>query len=125
VVVGVIGAVAAVMAFFGLLTSLARGVAERRRELAIRLAIGATSGGAVRLMVFAGLRIVAIAVVVGLALAAAAGRALASVVYGISPYDPVTYATVAVAAVVIGLAACYLPARRASHIAPMELLKSE
>jgi ABC-type antimicrobial peptide transport system permease subunit len=76
-------------------------------------------------MVFAGLRIVAIAVVVGLALAAAAGRALASVVYGISPYDPVTYATVAVAAVVIGLAACYLPARRASHIAPMELLKSE
>jgi putative ABC transport system permease protein len=125
VVVGAIGVLAVCMAFFGLLTALARMVAERRRELAIRLALGETSAGAVRRVMWSGLRLVVVALVAGLAVSAAAGRALASVVYGISPYDPLTYVCASAGIIASGLIVCYVPARRATRIAPVELLRSE
>jgi predicted permease len=125
IVVGVIGALAACLALFGLVGALTRAVAERRRELAIRLAIGATGGDAVGLMLRSGLRLVAAALTIGLASAVAAGQALSAVVFGISPYDPITYAGVIAVVSVVGLAASYVPARRAARIAPIELLRGE
>ena len=124
-VVGVMAVLAVGMAVVGLVGALVRAVSERRRELAIRLALGATRGNATGLIVWSGLRLVFVAVAVGLAIAAAAGRALESVVFGVSPHDPLTYVAVAAGIGLLGLVACYLPARRAAGIAPVELLRSE
>jgi putative ABC transport system permease protein len=124
-VVGVMAALAVGIAVVGLVAALVRAVTERRRELAIRLALGATRGNATGLIVWSGLRLVLVAVAVGLGVAAAAGRALESVVFGISARDPLTYVAVALGIGILGLVACYLPARRAAGIAPVELLRSE
>jgi putative ABC transport system permease protein len=114
-----------VVAVLGLAGALARSVVERREELAIRSALGATPGGVVGLIATGGLRLVAIGIAVGLVATAAMGRWLASLLSGVSPYDPATYATVAVTVLATAALACYLPARRASNVDPLELLRGE
>jgi len=63
--------------------------------------------------------------VIGMAAAVAVGRWMASLLSGVSPYDPLTYAAVAVVVLAMSAVACYLPARRASKVDPLELLRSE
>jgi ABC-type antimicrobial peptide transport system permease subunit len=87
--------------------------------------MGATPRRLMALVIVRGLRLAIAGAVVGGGAAAGAGRALASVVFGVSPYDPVTYAVIAIGAVVVALIACYLPARRAMAVDPVELLRSE
>jgi putative ABC transport system permease protein len=113
------------VALVGLVAVLGRSVSERRRELAIRAALGATPGMAVGLIVWNGTTLVVAGVVLGELGTAAAGRELASLVYGVSPYDPVTYVGVAIVVTVLAVLACYLPARRAARIDPLELLRAE
>jgi hypothetical protein len=124
-VVALFAAAALALALVGLSSALVRGVVERRRDLAIRSAMGATPRQLMRLVVVQGLRLAAIGAVVGVAAAAGAGRALGSVLFGVSPYDPATYAAIAAGALLLALAACYLPARRAMAANPVELLRSE
>jgi putative ABC transport system permease protein len=104
---------------------LGRSVSERQRELAIRAALGATSGMAVGLIVWNGTMLVGAGVVLGELGTAAVGRELASLVYGVSPYDPVTCVGMAIVVTVLAGRACYLPARRAARIDPLELLRAE
>jgi putative ABC transport system permease protein len=121
--VGAFALLALLVAVVGLAATLTRSVVERREELAIRSALGASPRGMVGLVASSGLRLVAIGIAAGLVLSAIAGRWLASMLSGVSAYDPVTYA--GVAALVLGTAtvACYLPARRAARIDPLDLLR--
>jgi putative ABC transport system permease protein len=111
------------VALVGLAGSLSRAVAERRREIAIRAAVGATPRQAVALIVRDGAIIIAGGLALGVGAAALAGRGLSRMLYGVSPYDPATFAGVAVFMATVTLAACYVPARRAARVEPLELLR--
>jgi ABC-type lipoprotein release transport system permease subunit len=107
----------------GLGASLMRVVSERRQELAIRAALGATPAHAVRTIVGEGAILAAIGVAIGCAGALVVGRALRSLLHGVSPHDPATLAVVCAFVAVASLLACYLPARRAGRIDPIALLR--
>ena len=118
-------ALALAVAMVGLFGALARAVAERRHELAIRAAVGASPGRLVRLVLRSALAVTGAGLAAGLLAAAATGRGLASLLYGVGPYDPVTFAAAAAAVVVAALAASAIPARRAARLDPMIALRAE
>jgi ABC-type antimicrobial peptide transport system permease subunit len=109
----------------GLFAVLGRSVTERHRELAVRAALGATPRDAVALVVGAGARSTLLGLAVGFGTALAAGRWLASLLYGVSPYDPPTYAVVAVVVVCGAGVGCYLPVRRAARLNPVALMRTD
>jgi predicted permease len=115
---------ALLIAVQGVYGTLAYVVEQRRREIGIRVAIGATPRAVQRTVVGRGMRAVAIGTAVGLAAATVAGRAASSLLYGVSAADPVNY--IAVACVIIGAALCgaVLPAIRASRADPLAVLRS-
>jgi putative ABC transport system permease protein len=120
---GSVAVLAFAVAMVGLAGSLMRVVSERRQELAIRAALGATPAHAVRAIVGEGAILAAIGVAVGGAGALAVGRALRSLLHGVSPHDPATLATVCLFVAAASLFACYVPARRAARIDPLALLR--
>ena len=116
---------AAALAAFGVYGLLSYNVAQRRGEIAIRMALGAQRGDVLALVVGQGAALVAAGTIVGVAAAASSSRILESFLYGIATDDVVTFAAAPVALVVAGLFACYVPARRATRIGPMEVLRFE
>jgi predicted permease len=100
-------------------------VARRTREIGIRMALGARPGDALAMVLGQGLRLILAGVALGLAGSLALTRTLATLLYGVSPRDPVTLGGIAALLVAVALAASYLPARRASVISPTEALRSE
>ena len=116
---------ALVLAIVGLYGVLALLVGQRRREIGVRLALGAGRGDVVRLVLGEGARVAAVGIVLGLAAAYAAMRALAALLYGVTATDPVTYAGAAALVGVIALAATYAPARRASRVDPKTALTAD
>jgi putative ABC transport system permease protein len=119
------GVLAFGVAIIGVLATLLTLVAERRRDLAIRSALGASPTRLTWMVVGQGLRLTALGITVGLGLGGAAARGLSSLVYGISSYDPVTFAVTAMA---IGGAAAimtYVAASRARSVDPLVVLKNE
>ena len=113
------------VAMVGLFGALARAVAERRRELAIRAAVGASPGRLVRLVVGSALAVTGTGLTAGLLAAAATGRGLASLLYGVGPCDPATFAVAAAAVVLAALATTAIPARRAARLDPMAVLRTD
>jgi ABC-type antimicrobial peptide transport system permease subunit len=113
------------LACLGVYGTLSYIVNLRRREVGLRVALGARHGNIVKQFLSKALRIVAIACVVGLALSFAFSRALSGMLYGVSPQDPVTLA--AVIFVVVGAAAlaALLPAARAARTDPMQALRED
>jgi predicted permease len=109
----------------GVYGAVAYSVGLRRQELAMRLALGSTPAGIVRLVLSDGARLAAVGIVIGVAGAAAIGRLVRSLLFGIGPLDAATFA--AAAAVVAGTTgiACWLPARRAMKVDPVQALRSE
>jgi predicted permease len=125
ILAGGFAALATLLAATGLYGVLAYAVAQRTRELGVRLALGATAGGLRTMVMRQVAKIALIGMPIGLALGVAAGQAAKSLLFGLSGYDPyVLGGAVAVLAVVV-LAAGYLPARRASTVTPMEALREE
>jgi len=120
-----LAALAFVVALVGLVAALARSVAERRREMAIRAALGATPERTVRTVVGQGVVLALAGLGLGLAAAVASARGLAGFLYGVSAYDPVTYVAVSAGVTVTVVVACCLPARRAARISPAELMRAE
>jgi putative ABC transport system permease protein len=122
---GAFAVVALLLAMVGLYGVIAYGVTQRTREIGVRTALGASSSAVARLIVGDGLRLVGAGLAVGLAAAAATSRVITSLLYGMSPLDPVTYLGISGVVVVIALIATYAPARRAMRIDPMEALRAE
>ena len=118
-------ALALAVAMVGLFGALARAVAERRHELAIRAAVGASPARLVRLVLRSALVVTGAGLAAGLLTAAATGRGLDSLLYGVGPYDPATFAVAAAAVVIAALAATVIPARRAARLDPMAVLRAD
>ena len=119
------GGLALFLSAIGIYGVLAYLVAQRRREIAIRVALGSTAAGVVRLVLREGLVLVAIGLAAGFAGAAGLQRAVANQIYGVRPLDPLVIGGVTVLLGTIALAACALPARRAARVDPVEVLKEE
>jgi len=119
------GLVALVLAAIGIYGILAGSVAERTREIGVRAALGATRGDLLALVLRQGMTMTAIGLVVGLMAALAAGRALSTMLFGISWLDRITYLCATLLLFVVAMVACLIPARRAASIDPMEALRNE
>ena len=120
--VGLIGLFLAGVGIYGV---TAYAVAQRTREIGIRLSLGASRGDVVRMVLRDGMRLVAFGAMVGLLLGLGAGRLLSSSRYGLPQLDPVTLAGAVVLLTLVGLVACYVPVRRAARIRAMEALRYE
>jgi ABC-type antimicrobial peptide transport system permease subunit len=117
--------VAVLLAAIGLFGVIAQGVADRRQEIGVRVALGATPGKILRLFLRHGIVAATVGIGGGLLAALAAARSLASLVFGVTVTDPATLGTVALLLVLVTMLACYLPARSATSIDPSEALRSE
>ena len=125
IVLSVFAAAAVLLAAIGLYGVIAQSVSERRREIGVRMALGATGGQILRLFLRHGLMVVAVGITSGVVAAMAAVRSLASLVFGVTVRDPATLGTVAALLTVVTLLACYMSARSATLVDPLEVLRSE
>jgi predicted permease len=122
---GVFGALALGLASMGLYGNLAYAVTERRREIGVRMALGANRSSVRRLILRQGLTLVLVGVVIGLAAALVTGRALGRLLFGVGGSDPVSLAAAGAVLSLVALCACYLPARRATRVDPLMALRQE
>jgi putative ABC transport system permease protein len=125
IVLSVFGGVAVFLAAIGLYGVIAQSVAERRQEISVRMALGATPAHVLRMFFGHGMIVVAVGIGCGIAAAAAAARALESLVFGVTARDPATLGAVAALLTAVTLMASYLPARSATRVDPLEGLRSE
>jgi putative ABC transport system permease protein len=116
---------ALLLAAIGLYGLLSFTIAERRREIAVRLALGAAPPTIVRMVMGQALKLVLVGVVAGAAAAMSVTSAAASLLYGIQPYDSATFGTVSLVMVAAALVACALPAYRASRVESLAALRAE
>ena len=121
----VFGALALVLAAVGLFGVMAYSVAQRTHEIGIRMALGARTADIFGLVVREGMRQTAMGVVVGLAAAVGLTQLVKSMLFGVSPLDPLTYIAVPVLLAVVALLACWVPARRATRVDPIVALRYE
>jgi ABC-type antimicrobial peptide transport system permease subunit len=121
--VGSFAALAVAMVFAGLYGVLSQLVSYRRREIGVRMALGATRRSVAQLILRQGSILVGAGLGIGLVLALATGRVVKSFLYQVQPVDGWTYASAALALATVGLAAALLPARKAASIEPMEALR--
>ena len=119
----VLGAIALILALIGVYSVLAYVVTQRRAEIAIRMAMGASASQVARLILTQGLTLVGIGMTIGLIGALTTSRALRVALLGLSPADPATFIGVAALLLTIAAIACYVPARRASRVDPMVALR--
>ena len=122
---GVVSGLALLLGAIGLYGVLSYVVAERTREIGVRMALGATATNVRRMVVGQGSRVVLIGVVIGVAAAVASTRLLGALLFGVEPVDPVLFAAMSVMMIAIGMLASYMPARRASAVNPIESLRSD
>jgi ABC-type antimicrobial peptide transport system permease subunit len=119
------GALALLLTTLGLYGVVALWVGQRTREIGIRVALGARSAGIVALVLREGLRLVVIGLPLGLAAALAAVRLLSSYLYGVSATDAATFSATTALLAGVALFACYVPARRAMRVDPVQALRRE
>jgi putative ABC transport system permease protein len=120
----VLGVLALVLASLGLYAVMAYDVARRTREIGVRLALGASGSGVIRVMLEDGMRLLGIGLAIGVVGAVILGRLLRQFLFDVSPIDPLTFVLVPAFLTAVAIAACFVPARRASRIAPVDALRS-
>jgi putative ABC transport system permease protein len=124
-IMAVLAVVALVLSVVGVYGVMAHSVSQRTQEVGIRMALGAGRGKVLGMILRQGAVLAAIGVAIGLILAAVVARTLSIFLFGVSPYDPPTFAAVAVLLLCAGVVATYFPARRATKVDPVEALRSE
>jgi putative ABC transport system permease protein len=124
-IAGTLSALALSLATIGIYGVVAYVVSRRRREVGVRMALGADARDVQRLILRQTLRPVLIGLVLGIAAAAGIARVLRSVLFGVSPFDPVAFIGAPLLMLAIAAAAAYLPLRRAMGDNPMSVLRSE
>jgi putative ABC transport system permease protein len=123
VLLGVFATVGLVLVAIGVYSVIAYTVSQQTHEIGIRMALGAAPAHVLRLVGFMGMRLVAIGAVIGLLGSFAATRLIAAELWGTSRHDPLTLAAVVMTIAIVGLAACYVPARRATRVDPLNALR--
>ena len=125
ILVGFFGIAALLLATAGVFGVMAYSVSRRTREIGVRVALGAASSDVLTMILGQGLRTILIGVVIGIAGALALTRAVASLLFGVTATDPITFVGVTLLLVAAGLLACYIPARRATRVDPLVALRYE
>jgi predicted permease len=123
--VGLFGLAALLLAALGIYGVIAYAVSQQRREIGIRIALGARPSSVVRMVLADGLRLTLIGVGIGVVGALATTRLLAGLLFGVGASDPMTFAAIVAVLALVALAACWLPARRAASVDPLIALRSE
>ena len=121
----VFGGIALFLAAIGIYGVMSYSVSQRRREIGVRVALGARQRDVLRLVVGQGMVLAALGVVIGLAAAAAVTQGMSSLVYGVATTDPLSFASIALFLGVVAALAGLIPARRAARVDPMEALRSD
>jgi len=125
ILIGFFGITALLLATAGVFGVMAYSVSRRTREIGVRVALGAASGEVLRMILSQGLRTIAIGVAVGIAGSLALTRTVESLLFGVTPTDPLTFVAVTLLLVGAALLACYIPARRAAGVDPIVALRYE
>jgi predicted permease len=124
-VTAVLGVVGLLLAAVGLYGIVAYSISQRTREIGVRIALGADRGDVLRLVVREGMRPVVVGMGIGVVLALGATRLLVSLLFGVSPFDAITFVGVAAVLALVALTASYLPARRAATTDPVKALRAD
>jgi len=124
-IMGVLAAIALVLAVVGVYGVMSYNVSQRTQEIGIRMALGAAAGDVLQMVLRQSTRVVAIGSVAGVVLALGLSRGLSIFLFGVSPFDPLTFGSVVLALGAAAIVASYLPARRATLVDPLISLKSE
>jgi ABC-type antimicrobial peptide transport system permease subunit len=122
---GAFAGIALVLAMAGIYGVIAYTVTQRTKEFGIMLALGSDVGRVQRLVMWQGAKLALLGLAIGVPAAYLLSGVLSAVLYGVQPTDPATLATVALLLVVVGLIACYLPARRVTRVNPMMAMRAE
>ncbi len=117
--------IALLLGAVGIYGVMAYSVAQRRQEIGIRIALGAQTRDVLKLIIGQGMRLVIVGVLIGLGGALALTRLMRTLLFGVSTTDPLTFTAIAILLAFVALAACYFPARRATRVDPMTVLRSE
>ena len=119
------GALAALLAAVGLYGVMAYNVVQRTGEFGIRMALGAQQGDVLRLVLAQGGKLIGLGLLIGLLATLAASRAMGSMLFNISAYDPLTLTSITLLLGAVALVACFFPANRATKVNPIEALRAE
>ena len=122
---GIFAALALVLAAVGLYGVMAYVVTQRTHEIGIRMALGAKPADVLAMIIRQGITLTLIGIAIGVVAALGVTHLISSMIFGVTPYDPATFAGVAIILIVVALAACYIPARRAMQVDPMVALRHE
>jgi predicted permease len=122
---GIFAVIGLALVIIGVLGVMAYSVSLQTQEIGVRIALGAQQSDILKMVLLKGLRLIAAGVVIGVLASYVATRLIASQIWGVSPTDPLTFAAVVTTIILVGLAACLIPARRATRVDPMVALRYE